>query len=217
MVVQQEPPLTDDLVPEAEAQAPAPIKDEQPELEVVAIEPSAVTAVPRLKLKGDKVAEPKPTLSIEEEEVMDTQANALTIKEMIGEDVDDDDDDDYDEEDDGDDGDDGEDEDEDNPVEIMPLAEAVWPRVVYLIVDRNGELMTRTLQEFRYLGPVPATEANEVALPIFDNHRVAKRYTNKREKVIKIPDCGLFQKTTPNLRSKGISRILMKSHIYTLT
>ncbi len=101
-------------------------------------------------------------------------------------------------------------------VEIMPIAEAVFPRTCYLVVDRLSELITHPLTEFAELGDIPAQEASARTLPIFDNHRVARRFSRRNQRVIKVPDGQLITKATSYLQAKGITHLLMDGNIYSL-
>jgi transposase-like protein len=102
-------------------------------------------------------------------------------------------------------------------VKILPLAEAAIPHVCYLVVDRSAELVVRPLQEFGDLGQVPAGDIQAMTLPVFDNHRIAKRFSNARtQRVIKVPDSRIFEKTALHLRAKGITRLLVDGQIYAI-
>ncbi|XGV95326.1 MAG: helix-turn-helix domain-containing protein [Leptolyngbya sp. BL-A-14] len=102
-------------------------------------------------------------------------------------------------------------------VQVLPLAEASLPRTCYLVVDRSAELIARPLKEFGDLGQIPEAEVLEKTLPIFDNHRVAKRYSNPRtQRVIKLPDAQVLQKTSSHLQAKGITRLLIDGQVYAL-
>ncbi|MDB9494699.1 hypothetical protein PN441_03495 [Spirulina major CS-329] len=135
------------------------------------------------------------------------------------------DDDEFDDDDDWDDEDD-DDEDEPRPqpqprsangVEVLPLSRATFPRTCYLVVDRTSELITRPLHEFGDLGSIPSDETSQRTLPIFDNHRVARRFSQQRShRVIKVPDSNLFEKTRSYLYAKGITRILLDGQVYFL-
>lgn len=159
---------------------------------------------------------------LEEENDLDS-VNVLAA--MFGEDMDDDDDDDDDE--------DEEDDDEIQPVnkknlpteqlQVLPLTKAIFPRVCYLVIDRYSELITKPLREFADLGKIPGQETQQRTLPVFDNHRVAKRFCDakgthsaRKGKVIKVPDGRILQKTSSFLHAKGISRILIDGKIYSL-
>ncbi len=153
------------------------------------------------------------------------QAEVSTLHEMLGEDLldeddmDDDEDDDYDDED---------DEDDHEPfisrprkisqalVEVLPISHAELPRPCYIVVDRSGELVTRPLGDFSELGKISLTEFQQRTLPVFDNHRVARRFSNRNQRVIKVPDGEMLQKTAPYLEAKGISRLLVDGQVYSL-
>lgn len=103
-------------------------------------------------------------------------------------------------------------------LEVRPLAEARLPRTCYLVIDRAAELITRPLRDFADLGHIPSGEVEEKTLPIFDNHRVAKRFSNRRvHRIVKIPDSRLLQKTTAYLQAKGITRLLFDGQVYDLS
>jgi transposase-like protein len=153
------------------------------------------------------------------------QAEASTLHEMLGEDMLDEEDLDDDEDEDEDDYDD---ELEDEPfiprprktaqnlLEILPLEDASLPRPCYVVVDRGGELITRPLGDFSELGKIAVAEFQQRTLPVFDNHRVARRFSNRNQRVIKVPDGEMLQKTAPYLEAKGISRLLVDGQVYSL-
>lgn len=176
-----------------------------------------------LAAKSKPKIEPKTTDRISlkplEEEDDDDDLDVLTLNEMLGEEIDDDDDDDEDEDDD--------DRDEEisytytdsqaRSLEILPLSAASFPRTCYLVVDRAAELIVKPLQEFADLGTIPDTEIEQKTLPVFDNHRIAKRFSHRREKVIKVPDGSMLQKTASYLQEKGITRLLIRGQIYAIS
>ncbi len=179
---------------------------------------------PKLKLEVSKpLIEPSltstsDTYEVEEE---DEEAEFIALEEMWGEDIaeedDDEDDDDWDEP-------SGEEDDDGchlqaatSGINILPLEEAPVPRICYLVVDRAAELITRPLKEFGDLGQIPATEVQQRTLPVFDNHRVAKRFSNRFQRVIKVPDGRMLQKTGSYLEAKGITRLLIDGKVYCLS
>jgi len=101
-------------------------------------------------------------------------------------------------------------------VHVLPLSEATIPRTCYLVIDRFAELITRPLQDFGDLGQIPSAEVQENTLPIFDNHRVARRFSNRTQRVIKIPNGNMLQKACSHLHSKGITRLLINGQVYSL-
>lgn len=164
----------------------------------------------------------------------DVSAQANTIAEILAEDLLDEseeDDDDLDDDiDDIDEDDDDDDDDlyEDQPilrrrlpantiVQVLPLSEAILPRTCYLVIDRAAELITRPLREFDDLGQIPSQEFQQRTLPVFDNHRVARRFSSKRDRVIKVPDSRMLQKARTHLQAKGITRLLFDGRVYSLS
>ncbi|MGY6530110.1 MAG: transposase [Cyanobacterium sp.] len=188
-------------------------------------EDTAKEKVAKPILKTKKVIETTPpeTTNIEDEEEEDDNQKSIesfnTVKEMFGEEIVDDDDD----EDEFDDDDDEFEDDEEQEVSldvkeliVLPLSEAKFNRNCYLAIDRTAELMTRPLKDFAELGNIPQEETNQKTLPIFENHRVAKRFCDRRGKVIKVPDTKIIEKTASCLKSKGITRVLMNGKVFNL-
>jgi len=101
-------------------------------------------------------------------------------------------------------------------VQVLPLSEASLPKTCYLVVDRAAELIARPLKEFSDLGQIPIEEVHEKTLPVFDNHRVARRFSNRSQRVIKVPDGRMLQKTCSHLQAKGITRLLIDGQVYSL-
>lgn len=101
-------------------------------------------------------------------------------------------------------------------LQVLPLSEAQIPRTCYVVVDRASELITRPLKDFAELGQIPDAEIQEKTLPIFDNHRIAKRFLRRMQRVVKVPDGRVFQKVRPYLQAKGITRLLIDGQIYSL-
>ncbi len=185
----------------------------------------ATTSKPVLSLasKTSPIAK-KPIVEeiLNEEDDDEDDVDVAVLSELLGEDLDDIEDDEDDE-----DLDvwDSEDEVESYPhtspgktvLKIRPLAEAVLPRICYLVIDRAAELIVKPLQDFADLGSIPQEEIEQKTLPVFDNHRVAKRFSHRREKVIKIPDSEMLKKTSHYLYAKGITRLLIEGQIYSVS
>ncbi|MGK7958756.1 MAG: transposase [Crocosphaera sp.] len=147
------------------------------------------------------------------------EVDVVAVGEMLGEDVDDGDDD-WDDEEDDEEDDDDEDYDDSlstpEHIQVLPLSAATFPKTCYLVIDRSAELIAKPLKEFAHLGQIPVDEVQQKTLPIFDNHRVARRFSNRSQRVIKVPDGRLLFKTCNYLQAKGITRILMDGQIYSL-
>jgi len=105
----------------------------------------------------------------------------------------------------------------DSLVRVLPLSAASLPKTCYLVIDRSSELITRPLRDFGDLGQIPNLETQQRTLPVFDNHRVAKRFSTKRDRVIKVPDSKMLHKARYHLQAKGITRLLIDGQVYSLS
>jgi len=102
-------------------------------------------------------------------------------------------------------------------VEINPLTPSDIPPQCYLVVERvSSELVVLPLKSFASLGQIPEEEGDHRTLPVFDNHRVARRFSRRNQRVIKVPDGNLLQTTRPYLQAKGITRLLIDGHVFAL-
>ena len=101
-------------------------------------------------------------------------------------------------------------------LKIYNLTESVLPKICYVVVDKFTELVTRPLIAFGELGQIPVEESQEKTLPVFDNHRVAYRFSARNQRVLKVPDGKMLQKTTVYLQAKGITRLLIDGQVYKL-
>jgi transposase-like protein len=99
---------------------------------------------------------------------------------------------------------------------VLPLSAAVFPTTCYLVVDRTAELIVRPLKEFTHLGKIPPEETQQKTLPVFDNHRVARRFSNRTQRVIKVPNSNVLRKASSHLKAKGITRIFLDGRVYSL-
>ncbi len=101
-------------------------------------------------------------------------------------------------------------------LEVMPFAQAVLPKICYLVVDRTAELVTRPLKDFGELGQIPAHEVQSCTLPVFDNHRIARRFSHRTQRIIKVPNGNMLRYASTQLSAKGITRLLINGRIYAL-
>jgi transposase-like protein len=203
---------------------------QQKEIEFVEIKPVSPPP-PILVVNRPPQVNPTPvvvTSPLPEEEEGEEEMDVAAIREMFGEDLADIDDD-LDEEDDWE--DEGEEEEREvefsaiygrslsatSQLRVLPLTSANFPKVCYLVIDRSAELITRPLKDFSDVGRIPVDEIQQRTLPIFDSHRVARRFSKRRERVIKVPDGRMIQKTSAHLKSKGITRLFLDGQIYSLS
>jgi hypothetical protein len=102
------------------------------------------------------------------------------------------------------------------PAQCQPLAEAPLPASVYMLVDKTVELQAKPLKEFPELGQLPDGEEDRQALLVFANPRQAKRHCGRTQRVIKVPDTRVLERTAPYLIAQGISRVVIEGSLYSL-
>lgn len=244
-VVEVEPPQPEPVV--AQEPQPVEVDEPTPAIRRVKRRTSAPTTKPiprriepveqpvaeQLELLEQKPPEKPPEItSIPSPLLEDRRPEANVIAEMFGEDLLDESDDLEDLEDDlEDDEEEYVDEDDFEParpfvtrprsgeslVRVLPLSAASLPKTCYLVIDRSSELITRPLRDFGDLGQIPNLETQQRTLPVFDNHRVAKRFSTKRDRVIKVPDSKMLHKARYHLQAKGITRLLIDGQVYSLS
>jgi len=136
-------------------------------------------------------------------------------------DFDDESDEDWDEEDWDDESDDDETEQQSLPREaeltILSFEDFSLTKSCYLVVDRTAELVTCPLKDFSELGMIPPGEEQSRTLPVFDNHKIARRFARRNQRIIKVPDGVMLNKTQGYLQAKGITRILFDGQVYALS
>ena len=106
----------------------------------------------------------------------------------------------------------------DDHTEIRPLPflDADLRGSAWMLVDKTVELQARPLSEFPELGRLPADEQDRDALMLFVNPRQAKRHCGRSQRVIKIPDPGIFGRNARFLQAQGISRVVIEGALFAL-
>tara|TARA_B100000287_G_C20545736_1_gene746467 strand:- start:302 stop:979 length:678 start_codon:yes stop_codon:yes gene_type:complete len=98
----------------------------------------------------------------------------------------------------------------------VDINEIVFPKVVYMIVDKNIELEIKLLKNFPAWEFLPAEDLNRKTIEIYFDLKNAKRSCNKEKKVIKVPNTDVFKIVSPILVSRGISRIVSEDKLIAL-
>lgn len=98
----------------------------------------------------------------------------------------------------------------------IPISEMDFPSVVYMIVDKKIELQIKYLKEYPEWQFLSNEELNRKTIEIFFDLKTAKRFCNKEQKVIKVPNTEVFQIAAPFLLNKGISRIVTADRLISL-
>ncbi len=90
----------------------------------------------------------------------------------------------------------------------VPISEIDFPKIVYMIVDKKIELETKSLKDYAEWQFLSMNDLNRKTIQIFEDYKDAKRFCNKEQKVIKVPNTNVFKIVAPILVSRGISRIV---------
>ena len=98
----------------------------------------------------------------------------------------------------------------------VPISEIDFPKIVYMIVDKKIELETKPLKDYAEWQFLSLNELNRKTIQIFDDLKNAKRFCNKEQKVIKVPNTDVFKIVAPILVSRGISRIVSGDKLISL-
>ncbi len=98
----------------------------------------------------------------------------------------------------------------------IPISEVNFPKVVYMIVDKKIELQTKYLQDYPNWHFLSEDELKRKTIEIFLDLKNAKRFCDKEQKVIKVPNTEVFKIVAPLLLSRGISRIISADKLIAL-
>ena len=98
----------------------------------------------------------------------------------------------------------------------VPLSQIDLPNVVFMIVNKSIELETKFLKEYPDWQFLSREELNRKTIEIFLDLKTAKRFCNKEQKVIKVPNTDVFRIVSPILLKKGISRIVSADKLISL-
>jgi hypothetical protein len=86
-----------------------------------------------------------------------------------------------------------------------------------VVVERtSSELVVLPLRTFAELGQIPEEEGESRTLPVFENHNVARRFSRRNQRVVKVPDGTLLQTTSAYLKAKGITRLFIDGQVFSL-
>ena len=98
----------------------------------------------------------------------------------------------------------------------VPITEVEFPKIVYMIVDKNIELEIKSLKDYPDWEFLPNEDLNRKTIEIFFDLKKAKRVCKKEKKVIKVPNTDVFRIVSPILISRGISRIVSEEILIAL-
>jgi len=95
-------------------------------------------------------------------------------------------------------------------VSSKPLRNIKFPKVVYLIVDKEIELKPKQLNDFPEWSFLPNEDLERYTIEIFSEQKDAKIKCNKNQKLLKVPNPNVFLLASKNLKAKGITRIIFE-------
>ena len=98
----------------------------------------------------------------------------------------------------------------------VSISEIDFPKVVYMVVDKKIELEIKLLKDYPEWNFLPIDDLNRKTIEIYFDLRIAKRFCNKEQKVIKVPNTDVFRIVAPLLISRGISRIVSAEKLIAL-
>ena len=90
----------------------------------------------------------------------------------------------------------------------VSISEVNLPKVVYMVVDKQIELETKSLKNYAEWSFLSEEDLKRKTIEIFFDLKIAKRSCSKEQKVIKVPNSNVFKIVAPILVSRGISRIV---------
>ena len=98
----------------------------------------------------------------------------------------------------------------------VPISDVELPKIVFMVVDKKVELETKYLREYPDWNFLSQEELNRKTIEIFFDLKIAKRFCNNEQKVIKVPNTGVFKIVAPLLLERGISRIVSADKLIAL-
>ena len=98
----------------------------------------------------------------------------------------------------------------------ISISEVEFPKIVYLIVENKIELQIKILRDYPDWQFLAQNELDRKTIEIFFDLKIAKRFCNKEQKVIKVPNTDVFRIVAPILVSRGISRLVCPDKLISL-
>jgi len=98
----------------------------------------------------------------------------------------------------------------------VSIFDVYFPNTLYMVVDKKIELEVKYLRDYPDWQFLSQDELNRKTIEIYEDLKKAKRFCNKEQKVIKIPNTNVFKIVAPILVSRGISRIVSSDKLIAL-
>ena len=101
-------------------------------------------------------------------------------------------------------------------ISSVPISEIEFPKIVYMIVNHKIELETKILKDYPEWQFLSSNELQRETIQIYFDLKIAKRFCNKDQKVIKVPNTNVFKIAAKILLSSGITRIVSPENLISL-
>jgi len=98
----------------------------------------------------------------------------------------------------------------------VSISEIDFPKIVYMIVDSKIELEIKLLGDYPNWQFLSKDELKRKTIEIYFDLKIAKKFCNREQKVIKVPNTDVFKIVSPILISRGISRIVCPDKLIAL-
>lgn len=98
----------------------------------------------------------------------------------------------------------------------ISISEIDFPKIVYMIVDSKIELEIKLLGNYPNWQFLSKDELKRKTIEIYYDLKIAKKFCNKEQKVVKVPNTDVFRIVSPILISRGISRIVCPDKLIAL-
>lgn len=101
-------------------------------------------------------------------------------------------------------------------ISSIPINDIEFPKVVYMIVNKNIELEVKLLKDYPDWEFLPNEDLKRKTIEIYSDLKLARGACGKEQKVIKVPNTDVFRIVSPILISRGISRIVSAEKLIAL-
>jgi len=98
----------------------------------------------------------------------------------------------------------------------IPIDEIDFPKIVFMIIDKNTELEIKQLKDYPEWDFLPEDDLRYKTIEIYSDLKDAKRNCRKEQKVIKVPNPNVFKVAAKMILAKGISRIISDKQLIAL-
>ena len=98
----------------------------------------------------------------------------------------------------------------------ISISEITFPKIVYMIVDNKIELDIKLLGDYPNWQFLSEDELKRKTIEIFFDLKIARKFCNREQKVIKVTNTNVFRIVSPILLSRGITRIVSPDKLIAL-